>query len=587
MRQKQSGNVVGVIFACFFLIPGLVVMLISFVPVYQYLATQNWQEVNAYLIEVKQVSSRNDSSTSYGVTGHYRYNFEGDSFQSDSLSFYGGTDNLGSFQKQFYRKLKNAQTKNAAVTAWVDPASPEDAYIDRTLRGGVFAFKFLFGLVFTAVGGGILLLSRFAKKRSLETARLADSYPEEPWKWRPEWQTNIVRPNAGLQFKTLIFFTVIWNLISIPSAALVFFGEKPHPIGIKLLILIFPFIGLFLVYMATMAYRTWKKYGAATLRMKSVPFFIGGNSAGEITIPGVDLGEDFILTLSCLQKTRKRSGKKTRTHTKILWQGDRRVKSGPGSDNVANLDYAFSIPANLPESKERENNKSIEWKMLCQGEGDSSLKLEFEVPAFVADKLNATAGLSGENHSTWNEDTLKVGSDSYALTTGDWTHLGVVQSKKEGGTHYYFSSGRNLKFSIPIPVFGVVFTTAAVGLYLADAPFLFVLMSGAFGLLFLYLGVQSLFFRSEIRIADEKMHVRRGVLKMRHRATCSVSDIHEFDISSNIRSSETRVYRLSVKLLDGEKVLLGKNLLVKSDVESLINQIQLDLGFLSKHGKTS
>jgi len=584
--SRQSGKVMVIVFASFFLIPGLVVVFFSFVPFFKYISSQNWKQVDAFIVDVKQTSSSGDGSTTYGVTGSYQYKFEEDTYQSSRLSFYSGEDNLGNFQQQFYRKLKNAQSKNTALTAWVNPDSPGKAFLDRTIRGGVFAFKFLFGLVFSVVGGGIILLSRYAEKRSLETERLSESYPDTPWRWRPEWQTNVIKPNAGLQFKGLFGFAVFWNLISMPAAGIVFFGEQNHPIWVKLLILLFPLIGLSLIYMAVKAYKLWKKYGAATLHMKPAPFSIGHESTGEVKIPGIRVGEEFILTLTCLEKTRRKSGKKTRTHTKILWQGDGRVKSGPGSDNVANLDYSFSLPANLPESMARKNNKSIEWKLLCQGASDSSIKLEFGVPAFVVKDQDATVNTNNANYSTWNEDTLKLDSKSYSSTTGDWKQLGVIQSKKDGGVHYYFPPGRNLKLLAFFPLFGAVFLAVGIWTYSAEAPFLFALVFGGLGLLFLVLGLNSLFFRSEIRIVEGELHVRRGMLRMKHVMTCAASDIHGFDISSNFRSNETRVYRLILKMLNGEKELLGKNLLVKSDVESLINQIQSDLGYPSERGTT-
>ncbi len=587
MPNRQSGKVVVVIFACLFLIPGLILIYLSFVPGFKYVTSQNWRQVDADIIAVEQIESRNDGSTTFGVRGSYRYEYDGITFQSSRLGFYSGKDNLGSYQEQLFRRLKTAQSKGETVTAWVDPDSPRSAYLDRTLRGGMFAFMLIFGLVFATVGGGIMLLSRHANKRALETERLAETYPKEPWKWRPEWRSNVVNPNAGLRFKGLIFFAVLWNLISIPSAAIVFFGEKSHPLGMKLIILLFPLIGLFLTYIAIKAYRIWKKYGAATLRMKSIPFRIGGDSSGKITIPRVGFGEEFVLTLSCLQKTRKRSGKRTRTDTKILWQGDRRVQSAPGSDNVANLEYEFSIPKGLPESRERENNRSVEWQMSCQWGSDTGLKLEFEVPAFVTDDLDFTAEPTKASHATWNEDTLNLKADSYVKTTGDWRHLGVIQSRQNGGIHYYFPPSRNFKFLIPIPLFGVVFTVVTIGLFLSEASFLLVLIFGAVGLLFIIYGIYSLLFRSEIRIVDGNLHVRKGMLGMKHVLTCASSDIHQFDISSNVRSGQTRLYRLSVKMINGEKELLGKNLLVKSDVESLINQIQSDLGIPLEREKIS
>ncbi|MBX2868971.1 MAG: DUF3592 domain-containing protein [Acidiferrobacterales bacterium] len=569
----KRGSIWLKLFATVFIVAGLAVAVWGISPLYQHLTSAGWEEANAQILQVEQVISRGDGGTSYGVKGRYRYRFGGNEYVSDQLNFYSGTDNIGDYQTEFYARLHETLTNGSSMTAWVNPNRPEEAYIDRTLRVGLLVFMVVFGSVFTCVGIGVLYLGRYQSKKAREEAKLESRHSAEPWRWREEWQGNAIKSNAGSSYKGLGIFAVLWNLISLPIALMVFLGDQNHPIAVKLLILIFPLAGVFLFYLAYKAYRNWNLYGNALLRMRSIPFSIGHRNEGEISVPGVKPGDDFIIKLSCIKKTRRRSGSKTRTTIEPLWQSDRRVKAHPGSDNVGTLPYIFDIPADLPESSGGSRRKRIEWQVSVKGSGDTDLSLEFEVPGFVTDQSKEPDAYAAD----WNEDTLDSAQLGYTNTTGEWYRLGVIQRKERGGTHYYFPAARNLKITLGFPIFGLVFLGVGVALFFNDGGLFLSSIFSGMGLLFLIIGLRGLLFRSEIRIADQTLFVRHGFLGMSDRAACSANLIRRFKISSNMRSGNTAVYRLEASLQDGEKILLARNLLVKSDVEALVNQFLTDL----------
>ena len=553
-------------------------MFFGVLPVFKHFSTSHWDEANAYIIDLEQIVSQGEDSTSYGVKGRYRYLYRGIEYHSDRLNFYSGTDNIGDYQQAFYARLDRMRSENTSVPAWVNPDEPEEAVIDKNIRIGLLFFMVVFGAVFSGAGVAVLLISRYVARKSAGQSELANRFPDEPWRWRKEWEGGSIKSNAGLSYKGLTIFALFWNLISLPVAAVVILGEESHPIGIQLLILLFPAVGVFLIYLAYQAYQNWRKYGNAALKMHTKAFAIGGKSFGEIKVPGTRPSEDFILTLTCVEKTRRRRGNKTRTYSKPLWQGDQRVETRPSSDGVGKLEYAFVIPKNLPKSNNHSRKRNIEWKVAVKGVKRTDLKLEFEVPGFVVNSEN-----NGMNDTpTWNEDNVQTNNYDYTSTTGDWTQLGVIQRKERGGTHYYFPPARNLKITLGFPLFGVIFLGTGIGLYLAGAGLLFSIVFGTFGLFFSSIGIQGLLFRSEIRIANETLSVRSGLITMRDKAEMVASEIRRLDISTKMRSGNALVYRLTAELQNGDRVLLAKNLLIKSDLQALINQILSDLGLPAK-----
>ena len=115
----------------------------------------SWVPVPAEIVSLQLERHQGDDAVTHKVVAHYRYRFAGREYDADRAAIASMSDNLGSFQQQLYRELENAQARRAAI-AFVDPANPADATLNRDLRWTVVGFAAMFGLIFGGAGFGLL-----------------------------------------------------------------------------------------------------------------------------------------------------------------------------------------------------------------------------------------------------------------------------------------------------------------------------------------------------------------------------------------------------------------------------------------------
>ena len=113
-------------------------------------ASRSWQPLPASILEVDFETGRKGTGA---VHARYRYVVDGKPYESDRIGTgRGGMDNIGTWQRDWFRQLKAARDAGRPVTAWVDPARPWRAVLDRSVRWSMVAFHMPFALVFTGVG---------------------------------------------------------------------------------------------------------------------------------------------------------------------------------------------------------------------------------------------------------------------------------------------------------------------------------------------------------------------------------------------------------------------------------------------------
>lgn len=181
INNKKRGNKAGAgcltVFGGIFFVVGVGIFLWGLVSIYDAYQARSWQPVEATITRVEQVISRGDDSTTYGVNGAFQYQYAGQTYTSSQLNFYTGTDNIGSYQQDFYYRLKQAKENNRTVTAFVNPDNPNEAVIDKEIRWGMLGFHSIFLFVFGGVGLGIMLAGRFAKRKRLSKTNYSSFTP--------------------------------------------------------------------------------------------------------------------------------------------------------------------------------------------------------------------------------------------------------------------------------------------------------------------------------------------------------------------------------------------------------------------------
>lgn len=92
------------------------------------------------------------SGRSYITTASYSYEFAGQRYTVIEKNPGGGGDNIGMVQRTRFFSLSGAREAGATVTAWVDPAQPQTATLNREFRWGVMLILLPLSLMATAIG---------------------------------------------------------------------------------------------------------------------------------------------------------------------------------------------------------------------------------------------------------------------------------------------------------------------------------------------------------------------------------------------------------------------------------------------------
>lgn len=385
----------------------------------------------------------------------------------------------------------------------------------------------------------------------------------------------------------LLGFAIFWNLIAIPASVMAmieYFKTFEHQI---LIVLLFPLVGIGIFIAAYIAFIRHKKYGQSELILQHTPIAIGGINRGSIEVPNDEANHQSFgkpleanITLTCQRKITTGSGKSRSTKTKIIWQDDRRVVSSIRGHNTSSYAFEFKVPEGLPQSDDSNPNNKVEWVLQIERKQPGiDLKLDFTLPGFVVAHRVALEESETDLFASGFSDSSYDAASGGQVSPDGWKKLGIEESVTSQGNRYYFSAFRHLSFAISLIVFGLIFGSIGVGISLfGDAPIIFFIAFGGFGLLFLMIGLRQLTYRSELTVSAGQMIHSSGHLSMSSPRIIHRDDIQSITSQSNMSVGNKQVFHITAMLKDGSKVVLAKNLLMRSDVESFIEKIKSEMG---------
>ena len=145
------------------------------------------------------------------------------------------------------------------------------------------------GGVFTAFGIGLYYLLFFVEPaRDAQSARMSAMHPDAAWMLRPDWAARKVVDRSSLAVAIFLWVwsagwcgacAFIWSVNSdkIIAAARESWGEAA-------LGMIFPIGGLIGVLCAIGATRVWWRHGTSTLRIDTLPGYLGDEFRGSVSV---------------------------------------------------------------------------------------------------------------------------------------------------------------------------------------------------------------------------------------------------------------------------------------------------------------
>jgi hypothetical protein len=210
-------------------------------------------------------------------------------------------------------------------------------------------FAFLFGGVGLAalVGGGLFL---FRKKSTKPEGSTKGAAPNEA---RIEGAGK--GPAIGLWV-----FALIWNGVSWPMAFVVLSKIMVNREWLGLIIILFPLIGLSVLWGAIKSTVTLMRRGRATLLLDTLDPCMGGRISGAVTFPTPGTpGEMFEIELCAYNASADSPTPR--------WSGSRQVRLAAHPQGGSRLPFQIDIPARVAQGEAR-----LVWKVLVKVAGEAS-----------------------------------------------------------------------------------------------------------------------------------------------------------------------------------------------------------------------
>lgn len=551
MMTRMKGRWFMLLFSLPFAGVGAGFLLLSIIPsVMEWRQMQGWPQVDAQLHSAELVSSRGDDSTTYRVDARYSYEYGGQYYENERVGIMEGSDNIGDFHQIVAARLEEALRAGTPVPAWVNPANPADAVLNRDMRWGMLAFKGLFALLFGGVGFGLLVWTLLGKSTHVDHPDAAS----KPWLARRAWVDNriLCSGKGGLWFVWI--FALFWNAISAPVlfAMPAEFAKGNHLI---LIALIFPVIGLFLLVWAIRSTLSWRRFGQLAVVMDPFPGAIGGQVGGHIDVPlPFDAQQIFAVTLKSMRSYVTGSGKNRSRKESVLWQSEG-VAHSESSMKGSRLSFCFDVPDNLPASEDPSNDYRL-WRLQLDADLPGvDLNRQFEIPVYpTGERSGARIRSSAQHPKAIEQRAAQI-------------ELALDYREIPGGVELFSPMLRNPGGWIFGLIFGGIFGGAGWGMfrYADDAPaileWVFMLVGG----LILLFTIVSMFSSLRVRLDNQGLTSERFWLGIPvGRDQVARDDISKLEIHSSYKqqtgTKHVEVCRIRALTRSGKKIPVAKNL---------------------------
>lgn len=385
----MGSKLLGIAFGLIFVFGGLIFANETVVPTFsEWINMQDWQPTSAEVLVV-------DGGENF-VSAQYRYQVNGSFYTGERVYVTQFKDNIGSYHPSLYARLNRARAKQQSVDIWVNPNNPNEAVIDKGMRWGLFAFMTGFCSIFILIGLAVCYASiRHTAKKDFHKEKQASSeYTSGAWQQRKGWQTPRIRSDAKTGMWGLWVFAIFWNGISV-LICLQFFDEIAKQNYMALISLLFPLVGLGILYVAIRKSYEYLRFGIIELLMDPYPGSIGGHVGGTIEIKHLQYDDsavnsaDFNISLECVHSYTSGSGKNRSHREDIKWAeaGQARIRRSAFGIQLA---FRFDVPDHLPEANSERGSTYHFWRVTVKAElPGADLNRKYDIPVFNTDSQSS------------------------------------------------------------------------------------------------------------------------------------------------------------------------------------------------------
>ena len=456
----------GLLFGLLFAAGGYFILAETALPMWQnWQRVQEWRPANARLLSISAADNETRAS--------YRYDFAGGSYQGTGVGVSAFKDNIGSYHEDMQAYLQRIQVNDAFLPIWVNPANPSEAVIDRNMRWGLFALTGAFCSVFLLIGLGVI----FASLRSSSTitarrgpslwkmratwqkakkdgtteleflefcqqhyadprvpgAATADKVSAAEWQSRKGWESPRIKSDAGKGVWFFWLFALVWNAISTPIVFIVP-AELQRENYAALFGLLFPLVGLFLLYKAIKVTIEYRHFGRVVYSMDPFPGGIGGHVGGHIQVNNLDYrrarkARSLSVKLECVYSYVSGSGKNRSRRESIKWAQQGQPKIENAIEGV-DLSFRFDVPEGLPQADVEQSDAYHFWRLSVNADIPGiDLGRSYNIPVFASGETarNVSHDISAQASAMRKQDSDAA---RHAIASGKFDIEGLSRAMR-------------------------------------------------------------------------------------------------------------------------------------------------------------
>jgi len=369
---------------------------------------------------------------------------------------------------------------------------------------------------------------------------------ENPWLNNDRWRRT-VRSDAKKSMIAAWCFAGFWNLVAWPGV-MVLPEELARENWAALLVLLFPTVGLLLVFWAVRLTREWFRYGVTELRLDPYPGAIGGHVGGTIKVQGVDPGCEFQVLLECVRSFVKTSSGERKREATVIWQ-TKGLAEAAGASGFVDVRFRFDVPDGLPASEDPDQDDYHAWhvKLICH-QADVVLDRQFEIAVFQTAEKSRHLGVDTTARAkTGAERVLSSALIDPQHRARLLEEHRLEVDEQNGWLRLYLHRGRQRGMALLALLVGAVFTSFMV--FVPEQGFSSLVIRiafGCFGICLLSLSAYLPFNTLDVRINRQQLKRVRSWLGMAVRSQeIAPSDLRALEIdkgASTTAGTRTTIY---------------------------------------------
>ncbi|MDY7093636.1 MAG: DUF3592 domain-containing protein [Acidobacteriota bacterium] len=583
-KDTRKGLGCLILFALPFAAIGVVMAVLIGMSFWESYQMRQWVEVPAVIEDAQLETHRGDDSTSYSVTARYTYRFEGASYESTKVGIHSGSDNIGSYQERMARRLERYRDSGDPYRAFVNPEDPSQAVLDREVRWEKLGFYALFMVTFGGVGFGLIIFGFIGTRRLGKQLARQTEDPGHPWRWREDWADKTIQYTDRAGAIGWVIFALLWNAVSSP---ILFVFQEEWESGNHLILigLLFPLVGIWLVFKAIQAMLRWRRYGVSTLHLEQVPIAPGEQLGGRVvTSAAVDPANGFDVTLSAVHSYSTGSGKNRSTRKDTLWEDQQQVTVTRRSRDGVEIPVAFKVPEGVATTGEEGDHKVVWLLQVKAAVAGVDYHASFDLPVFALAEDGVVDPEPQDLHQLRGQRSSQP-LPSVPLSGHErapaLARSGAKIEASGTGRRFRFGMARNPGVAIGATIFWLIWSGVTFFLYRSDAPWGFPLVFGIFALLLLW-WVLELWLRSYTVHAESGwLQLTKSLLGIRSGWRMPVAEIDRFEIRRGMKSGQRQYYNLYVRSTADEEHVVASQIPGRKEAQAVVDELEELLGLES------